>query len=122
MDTLTNANTGFGKRKAHLAQSRSVELVSKIHSDLFNQERMLLNNTDLKLVFTRQADDFCLMAANAENIKIEIEEASLMVRRCKLAISKDVEIQKAIREGGCKVLHTTSAVEDFHQCSRTEEY
>ena len=102
MDTLTNVNVGFGKRKAHLAQSRSVELVSKIHSDLFNQERMLLNNTDLKLVFTRQVDDFCLMAANAENIKIEIEEASLMVRRCKLAISKDVEIQKQLEKEDAK--------------------
>lgn len=102
LDTLTNVNVGFRRRKEHLTQSRSVELISKIHSDLFNQERMLLNNTDLKLVFTRQVDDFCLMAANAENIKIEIEEASLLVRRCKLGLSKDLEIQKRLQTEDAK--------------------
>ncbi|MEE8289663.1 MAG: hypothetical protein V3R25_09650, partial [Nitrosomonadaceae bacterium] len=32
----------------------------------FNQERLLLNHVDLKVVFTRYADDFCLMVARVQ--------------------------------------------------------
>ena len=65
MDTLNNDNTGFKFRKSLLKMSNIVELIDKIHSEIFNQERLLLSNVDLKLVFTRHNNNFCLMTAAA---------------------------------------------------------
>jgi hypothetical protein len=67
MDTLSNVNKGFGARKSLFAASKVVELVGKIHSDLFNQGKLLLNHVDLRLVFTRNKDDFCRWTLRQSN-------------------------------------------------------
>ena len=92
----------FKDRRAFLKESKSVELFSKIHCDLFNQERMLVNGVDLKLVMTRSTDQFCLMTTDADDYKIEIEEAFLMVRRNKLADHKFIEMQSNIAKQDAK--------------------
>ena len=101
-DTLGDDNTGFRFRKALISQSRTVELISKIHCDLFNQCRLLLNQVNVKLIFTRNTDAFCLLAANTANVKIEIEEISLFVRRATLADHKFTEINDMINKQDAK--------------------
>ena len=70
MDTLSDENTGFKFIKPLIKTRNIVELIGKIHSELFNQERLLLSNVDLKLAFTRHNDNFCLMAAAVDAVKI----------------------------------------------------
>ena len=94
MNTLGAANTGFEARKTMFTESALVELVGKIHSGLFNQEKLLLNNVDLRLVFTRNKDDFCVMSATP--CKLELVEAQMVVRRVKLEDSKSNEIQSIL--------------------------
>ena len=101
-DALTNDNTGFRFRKGFINQSRSAQMISKLHCDLFNQCRMLLNQVNVKLIFTRNTDAFCLLAANAANVKIEIEEISLYVRRATLADHKFTEINETINKQDAK--------------------
>ncbi len=102
METLGDANTGFRFRRGLLSESKTVELMGKIHSDLFNQERLLLNHVDLKVVFTRYADDFCLMAAAADAVKLEVVDAWLMVRRNTLASHKVNEIHATLQKQDVK--------------------
>ena len=73
-----------------------------MHCDLFNQTRLLLNQVNVKLIFTRNTDAFCLMAANNANVKIEIEELSLFVRRATLADHKYTEINATIAKQDAK--------------------
>ena len=75
---------GYQKRKNHFAQSRSVELISRIHLGFFNQQKLLLDNVPVKLIFTRNSDDVCLLTANNNAVKIDIEDMVLAVRRVKL--------------------------------------
>ena len=98
MNVLDNSNAAFQFRSSLLENSRTVELIGKIHSDLFNQERLLLNHVDLKLVFTRCADDFCLMAAAAEKVELELVDAWLVVRRNTLASHKVNEVQLLLQK------------------------
>ena len=84
-DTINNANLGYQKRKNHFAQSRSVEAISRLHLGFFNQQKLLLDNVPVKLIFTRNTDDVCLLTLNDNNVKIEIEDMVLVVRRVKLA-------------------------------------
>ena len=101
-DTLADDNTGFRFRKSFISASRTVEMMSKLHCDLFNQCRLLLNQVNVKLIFTRNTDAFCLLAANNANVKIEIEEISLYVRRATLADHKFTEINETINKHDAK--------------------
>jgi hypothetical protein len=102
MDTLDDTNTGFKFRKALLKKSTTTELIGKIHSELFNQERLLLNHVNLKLVFTRHNDNFCLMTAAAESVKIEVIDAWLMIRRNTLASNIVIEVEKTLHHQDVK--------------------
>ena len=99
---LNNTNTGYQQRKTHFAQSRQVELISRIHLGFFNQQKLLLDNVPLKLIFTRNPDDVCLLTPNNNNVKIEIEDMTLVVRRVRLAdhvynsINKNLSTHDAI--------------------------
>ena len=48
-DKTTASNKGFTSRKALTAQSKSVQMMGKLHLDLFCQEKYLLNHVDLKI-------------------------------------------------------------------------
>ena len=95
-DTLGDDNQGFKFRNTYISESKNAELISKVHCDLFHQSRMLLNQVNVKLVFTRNTDMFCLLAGNNANVKIEIAELSLFVRRTTLADHKFAEINTEI--------------------------
>jgi hypothetical protein len=72
-DKRTAANKGFTSRKALTAQSKSVQMMGKLHLDLFCQEEYLLNHVNLNIKLRRSLDVFALMA-DADNYKIKIKE------------------------------------------------
>ena len=82
---MNNANTGYQQRKNHFAQSCQVQVISRIHLGFFNQQKLLVDNVPLKLIFTRNPDNLCLLTPNNNNVKIKIEDMTLVVRRVKLA-------------------------------------
>ena len=67
----------------------------------------------MKLIFTRNSDAFCLLAANNANFKIEIEEISLYVRRATLADHKFTEINETINKHDAKYLIPRVRVKAF---------
>ena len=44
--------------------SRTVEQQGRIHSDLFNQEKLILNGVDLLMKLHRHKPEFCLLSAD----------------------------------------------------------
>ncbi|XP_053568362.1 uncharacterized protein F54H12.2-like [Bombina bombina] len=88
---LGGDNKGFAKRAQMTAGSRTVELLGHLHSDLFFQEKFIINGVDLRIRLTRNKDSFCLMSADPEPFKIQILQASLFVKR--------VQISAAVRIG-----------------------
>jgi hypothetical protein len=96
-DKRTTDNKGFTSRKALTAQSKSVQMMGKLHLDLFCQEKYLLNHVALKINLRR--DVFALMA-DADNYKIKIKDLALFVR--------NVQLSPAVRMGHVKALEKTS--------------
>lgn len=92
-DTLTDANAGFKSRKGHFAGSTQVEFMTKLHCEPFNQDRFLVDNVDLEVTLTKQDDNFTIMADDAENVKLVLEDVSLITRKNNLFPDKLVEIQ-----------------------------
>ncbi len=52
--------------------SNVIELLAPIHSDIFFQEKFMLNGVDIKIRMTRGKDEFCLMRDDAIAYKIYI--------------------------------------------------
>ncbi len=113
MDTLGNANTGFRSRKGLIKESKIVEFSGKVHSDMFNQERLLLNQMDLRVIFTRNSDSFCTMSTGALTGKIEFVDATLVIRRNKLASHKANEVQTTLQKRDIKYFIPRTVVKTY---------
>ena len=89
---------GFTARKLLIAQSKTFEFCGPITLDIFQQNRYLLPNADVRLKFLRHKSDFALISkdravqgVNAAIIAIkgliDIEQSILYVRRVKVSPS-----------------------------------
>ena len=83
-------NEGFlNRRKLITSNGGSVDMCGRLHCDLFNSNRYLLNNVELQVNLTRNKNEFCLMGDN-KNYGVKINNISLMVR--KVSISPSVSL------------------------------
>ena len=104
MDGITldgnQMNQGFKKRHDFIEGSRSVDMIGRIHSDIFFQQRYLINEVNLKVKLIRSRDVFCLMGNN--DYKSVIENAILYVRKVKLSPPVFLAQMKALESGTAK--------------------
>ena len=91
----TKANTGLNSRHKITKKSSMVELIGRIHSDIFNQGKFILNGLPLRLILHRNKDTFCLMA-DEDLYKVSITDAMLYVRKATLDSEKFKEIQQQL--------------------------
>jgi hypothetical protein len=98
-DKRTTDSKGFTSQKELTAQSNFVQMMGKLHLDLFCQDKYLLNHVDLKIKLRRSRDVFALMA-DADNYKIKIKDLALFLR--------NVQLSPAVRMGHVKALEKTS--------------
>ena len=75
-------NHGLHMRYLHTHSSAAVSVMGSLRIDMFEQERYLPNGISLKLRFHQQKDSYMLLAA-ANNYRIKILEAVLLVRKVK---------------------------------------
>lgn len=100
-DLQTDNNKGLAKRKEYITNSKQLELIGHVHSDIFNQEKFLINGVEMRVKFVRSRDSFCLLTNADQSIKINIMEATLLIRKAKInptvliAHSKGLEISTA---------------------------
>ena len=105
-------NSGFNKRKAATAESATVEMMGKLHCDLFAQDRYLVNNVDVSVKLTRSKNEFCLMG-DANDYKVKIEEIYLIVRKVKLSSSVLLAHAKALEKTPVKYPITRVQMKKF---------
>ena len=94
-------NAGFTKRALFTDTSKVVELLSPIHSDIFFQEKLMLNNVDIRIRLTRAKDEFCLMRGGNVGYKIKMLSASLFVKKA--------SVSAAVRLGHAHALLSATA-------------
>lgn len=83
MDDTSDANQGLVSRRAFTAESKTVDMLGHVHSDIFNQEKFLLNGVELRVRLIRARDSFNLLSENT-TFKVNIVEANLFIRRIKI--------------------------------------
>lgn len=100
MNGLDN-NKGLTGRMAHTSRSRFVDMMGKLHCNLFFQDRYLLDGIDVKIRVVRSKDAFALMARD-DTFKIKHTDVSLFVRKAKLSPPIQMAHIKALEKGTAK--------------------
>lgn len=85
MDKTTDENAGLKARKKLLMGGKSIDLIGHLHCDVMNQDRFLLNGVEVRLRLVRAKDAFCLMDSSNGSYRLRILDASLLIRRAKIA-------------------------------------
>lgn len=85
LNSLTVAeNLGLKKRQDMFNLSHPVELMGAVHVDMLNQNRLLLNNVDLRIIFSLQNTKFYVMEADASDSFLKINSATLYMNHITL--------------------------------------
>jgi hypothetical protein len=95
-------NAGLKKRAAFTSEGKEVDLVGRLHTDLFFQSRYMLNEVNTRIKLTRSKDSFCLMTSEAELYKIKIVSAVMRIRKVKIAPSIYLAHAKVLESGMAK--------------------
>ncbi len=101
-------NVGFNDRRKKIVGGRSLELMDRLHLDMWLQDKYLLNGVDIRLRLNRSSVAFHLMADN-QGYKTIIQEARLYVRR--------VEV---LPKAGNDISHTLSRTTAKYPIRRVE--
>ena len=77
-------NPGFVTRREYISGSRVVDMMGRLHVDMFLQDKFLINGVDVNLRLVRSKPEFALIAAGNNEYKITILNASLFVKKATL--------------------------------------
>ena len=78
-------NPGFVTRREYISGSRVVDMMGRLHVDMFLQDKFLINGVDVKIRLVRSKPAFALMAGGAApDYKITITNATLFVKKATL--------------------------------------
>lgn len=108
-DFTLDDNPGLKKRYELTKNSNTLDMMSSLHCDIFQQNRLLLNTVDFKIKMIHSKPEFCLMALKPSDssqpdpdYKLVLEHASLFIRK--------VKINAGVLLGQLKGLEKTSAI------------
>ena len=89
-------NKRFVARCQFTNESRVVDMIGGIHSDLFFQDKYLLNDVGIRIRLSRNKDTFCLMSDAAATFKVKILDCKLHVRKVKISPSVFIAHKKSL--------------------------
>lgn len=86
MDAIatTDLNVGFNSRKARMKKSGIIELYGRIHADMFNQHRLLLNNVDLRVALSVEKPSFYVMEAATGKSYIKFNSVTMYMNHVQI--------------------------------------
>ena len=93
-------NDGFVKRAAFTSRSKTVDMIGRLHADIFFQERYMLNEVNTKLKLHRARDTFSIHHNGA--FKVVILSAVLYIRKIKLMPSVFLAQAKTLETSNAK--------------------
>ena len=97
------ANAGFVARREHIVRSRVVDMMGRLHVDLFLQDKFLINGVDVKIRLVRSKAAFALMAGGPNpDYRINIVNATLFAKKATLNPTVQMAHIKALEKSTVK--------------------
>ena len=113
MSAKSVLNMGLRTRSEWTKTSKIVKLQGRIHTDLFNQEKLILNGIDLMVKLHRHKPEFCLLSGDtAPAYKITIIDTILYVKKIELTSSVFSAINTVLNDKNAQytIMRTTPKV------------
>ena len=82
-DDNAEKNSGLADRHQRISESKTFNMMDRLHLDLFEQKRYLPNGIDVRLRFNRSRDPFYLMCGDGASGYLKILQMYLVVRKVK---------------------------------------
>jgi hypothetical protein len=96
-------NTGLKKRYGFIEAGRTVDMVGRLHSDIFLQQKYIPSDVGMKVRLMRSKNAFCLMSdTQAAAYKVKILECKLLIRKVKVNPSVYIGHAKALEISNAK--------------------
>ena len=77
-----DANMGLKERASFTCESKVLDVIGRLHGDIFNQEKYLLEMVKVRLRLHHRKNQFCLMCSETNlNFKVKVLDAVLKVRK-----------------------------------------
>lgn len=89
------------QRAAFIKEGKELELFGKLHSDILNINKYMLNGMDIKITLTRNSDALVILSEESMKAEIEILEAILYIRK--------IEVSPSILVAHAKILEGSVA-------------
>ena len=98
--TADIANEGLDSRKSMFMRSREVDLVGRLHCDVFRQNRFILNNVSLRVTLHRSSDTFMIQGDNTDGVgwKMVITDMTLLLKTAKPTQMTERTLEKNLME------------------------
>jgi hypothetical protein len=100
--TVADVNKGLKQRSSFITDGKEVDLVGRLHSDIFFQSRYMMNEVNTRIKLLRSKDSFCLMASTAELYRVKIMSAVMRIRKVKVSPSIYLAHAKTLESGMAK--------------------
>lgn len=97
---MIEGNDGMQQRQSCAAESREVDMVGRLHCDIMNMNRYIINGVDVKLRLVKSKDAFNIFALDANVYKTVITHVSVFVRKCTLNPSALLAHARILNGGG----------------------
>lgn len=102
-DVKGDDNTGLKQRRQLASKSHEMDMMGRLHSDIFAQDRYMLNGVDVKIKLTPSKYNFNLMAEDQTvGYKSVITYATLVVRKAKINPAISLAHEKALTKTNAK--------------------
>lgn len=96
-DDLAGSNTASGDRGLLFQPGNPVELVGRLHLDMFNCPKLLLNNIDVGITIELNSPNFYLRKVDAENkSNLELLDATLYMDQVKINPEVALSIERLL--------------------------
>ncbi len=97
-------NKGTESRNKWIAQSHVVEIQGRVHADIFNQDKLILNGVDINVKFHRHKNTFAILSEDAAPAahRITILDAVLYVKKVFVAPSHFNAINTVLKDSTVK--------------------
>ncbi|XP_055371984.1 uncharacterized protein F54H12.2-like [Condylostylus longicornis] len=106
-------NNGSKERQKLYHNSNVVELMGKLHVDMFNQPTHLINNVDIRILFTLEKPDFFLFADDSDESQFKIVEAKLFMRHVTINPSVLLAHNAVLEKSNAKYHYKRVKVKNF---------
>jgi hypothetical protein len=84
-DRALKDNSGHATRLKYLSNNQTVELYGRLHADLFNSDKMLINGVEINIKLTRAPEAFYLWGPSDDpKVRIKNLDATLLVTQVEL--------------------------------------